>query len=171
MRGVVATLSVLGLILCSGCITAAKRGLAEAEGASATMHPLNPISAGALNASGYKIGTIGADGAGAPEFSGDLQKELNLELAKAKQEGKIKTGTGEPLTINATVRFYTSKGMGKLIGGMSFAIARVDVMNSAGQLVGKGDVMAKTKALRTDTADLAKAMAKKIIEWATTGKT
>jgi hypothetical protein len=93
-----------------------------------------------------------------------------MRLAQLMSEGKIKAGSGGPLTINTTVRFYSSKGAGKLLGGMAFAVVRADVMDQNGQIVAKADVLSSTKALRTGTEDLAKALANKTLDWVSTGK-
>ncbi len=173
MRGLVATVSVLGLVCCSGCMsTVARRGLAEVRGASGDVYPIQAFSpATAKGASTLKIGQVQIDGSGAAEFRTALQTQLNKQLAAAIADRKITPGSGEPLTINSTVRFYSSKGGSKLIGGMAFVIVRVEIVDKDGKVVGKADALASTQALRTGTEDLAKELGKKVIAWAGTGKT
>ncbi len=172
MRNLVVTMSVLGLAWCSGCTSVAKRGLAEVRGASASIHSVQSLSPGtAKAASSHKIAPVAMDGSGAGEFRAALQKALTTKFAEARSKGDIKAGSGGPLTIKTTVRFYSAKGAGKLMGGMAFAIVRVDVTDAKGQVVGKADALSSTKALRTGAEDLANAVAEKIIAWASSGKT
>ncbi|MBN1344003.1 MAG: hypothetical protein JXQ73_15065 [Phycisphaerae bacterium] len=171
MRSLVAVVTVMGMVCCTGCMTVAKQTLAEAKGASADVQALRVLSPGtAKSASSLKVGTISSDGAGAQMIRAPLQQALAKEIAQAKGKGKI-TGSGGALTINAVVRYVSSEGAGKLLGGMSFAIVRVDVTGADGQPAGSADVLASTKAMRSGMDDLANALAKKIVEWATTGKT
>jgi len=160
-------LSVAGLACCTGCIGAvAGRGLAEVRGASAEIYPLKAIPAGAArSASQIKIAPVEADGASASEFRAPLQAGLHAALAKAKTP----SGSGGALTIRSIVRFYEGKGASKLVGGMALAIARIEVVDREGTVIGKADALASTKALRTGEEDLAEAMAKEIIEWVTQG--
>jgi hypothetical protein len=171
MRTLIATLSMLSLVCCSGCFTAAKRSLAEVEGASATLYPIHVLPPGTATGAGQpKVRTAMADGSGAPEFRAALQQALVEKMSQLSKAGKIKFGGGAPLNVKPTVRFYASKGASKLLGGMSFAVIRVEAIDSGGKVVGKADVLATTKALRTGTRDLANAAAEKIIVWAATGQ-
>jgi len=172
MRNLIAAVSALGLVCSVGCSSVAKRGLAEVRGASGKVFAIQALSpATAKGASVLKIGQVRIDGSGAADFRTALQTQLKKQLAAAIADKKITPGSGGPLTINSTVRFYSSKGGGKLIGGMAFVIVRVEIVDKGGKVVGKADALATTKALRTGTEDLAKELGKKVIEWAGTGKT
>ncbi len=172
MRKVLAGCVVLSLVACSGCMSVAKRGIAEVRGASSDVYPLKTLSPGtAKAASSHKIGTIVADGMGAPEFRNALATAFQKKYAELKKDGKIKPGSGGTLTIKPTVRFYAGKGAGKLVGGMAFAVVRVEVTDQSGNVVGKADALCSTKALRTSGEDLAQSVAEKILEWVATGKT
>ena len=171
MRNLLATLSVLSLVCCTGCMTAAKQGLAEVKGASADIYPTKMLSPGKAQAASARTFTVVSDGTGAERIRGALQTALNKRAAELKSKGKLPAGGGGPLTVKATVRFFTAKGAGKLLGGMSFAIVRVDVLDQSGAPVAQADCLSSTKAMRTGTQDLANALAEKIIEWISTGKT
>ncbi len=171
MRRLVAAVSVCSLVCCSGCFTAAKRGLAEVKGASSKVFPLQQLSPGtAKAASAHKIATVQADGVGASEIRAALQSAYQKKYAELKEDGKIKPGSGDTLTIRTTVRFYSTKGAGKLIGGMAFVVARIEVANAGGNVVARADALSTTKALRTGTEDLANSMAEEVLEWVSTGK-
>lgn len=171
MRKLVAAMSVCCLVCCSGCFTVAKRGLAEARGASSKVFPLKPLSPGtAKAASRHQVAPVQADGVGAAEIRSALQQAYQKKYAELKKDGKIKPGSGEALTIKTTVRFYSTKGAGKLIGGMAFVVARIEVVNASGAVVATADALSTTKALRTGTEDLANSMAEEVLEWVSTGK-
>ncbi len=173
MRALIATLSAVGLAACVGCspTSVARRAVAEVRGASAQIHPIKPLSADtAKSASAPKIATVAPDGVGAAEFCSALRQALVRRLDELKSAGKIE-GSGGPLTVKTTVRFYSAKGVGKLLGSLAFAVVRVEVTDAKGQLVGKADGLSSTKAIRTGTQDLANALAEKILDWATTGRT
>lgn len=163
MKTIVTTVALASLMCCTGCMTVAKRGLAEVRGAKCELYPLRNVPAGAAP-SAIKIGSVESDGAGASEFRAALQ--AGLTKAAAKEKG----GSGAPLTVRAVVRFYEGKGASKLTGGMAFAIARIEVRDEQGSTVATADALASTEAIRTSGEDLAEAMGKEIIEWIRKGK-
>ena len=171
MRHLFATLSVLSLVCCTGCYSAAKRGLAEVKGASADIYPTRVLAPSRAKAASARTFTVLSDGTGGAEFRAALQTALNRRAAELKSKGKLPTGGGSSLKVKATVRFFTAKGVSKLLGGMSFAIVRVDVLDQSGAPLGQADCLSSTKAMRTGTQDLANALAKKIIDWVSEGKT
>jgi len=167
VRTIVATVMLAGLMCCTGCMSVAKRGLAEVQGARCEIYPIKSVPSGtAQSASAITVAPVESDGTGGAEFRTALQAGLTKAVAKEKPTG----GSGAPLTLKAVVRFYEGKGASKLTGGMAFAITRIELIDEQKNVIAKADTLASTKAMRTGEDDLAAAMGKEILEWILKGK-
>ncbi|HUW81702.1 MAG TPA: hypothetical protein VMZ31_02755 [Phycisphaerae bacterium] len=168
MRTATCMLAAVILTTTTGCFTAAKRGLAEVAGAKGELQVLGPLSPdNVANAGGVQAGTVDND-AGPncpPNFVGELKLALIEELAENAE--KVAYGGGAKLQVNTRVLYYRGGGgMEKLLGSMSLALARIEVIDTgSGAVIGRSNVVGSTKAIRSSPEDLAKAIAKEVAEW------
>ncbi len=167
MRKLACLLSVIGLTSCTGCVASmvAKQGLKEIRGTKSAIYDFQriPPSVG-RSASGLKIGGITCDGCGATEFRGALYEGLNRTIARTRF-----SGSGEPLSLRLTIRFFEGKGEKMTLGGTAFAIVRVEAYDAQNNLVGKCDAVTSTEAYHDGEGGLGDSMAKKIVAWAIGG--
>lgn len=168
MRTAMCVLAALTLTTATGCFTAAKRGLAEMEGAKGELQVFDPLSGDRVaNAGGVEVGRVDHDAGPAcpPNFVSELKLALAEELAESGE--KVVYGGGAKLQVNARALYYRSGGgMKKLLGSMSLALARIEVIDSgSGAVIGRANVAGSTKAVRSGPEDLAKAIAKETAEW------
>lgn len=168
MRTATCVLAAVLLTTTTGCFSAAKRGLAEMAGAKGELQVLGGLSPdNVANAAGVEVGRVDND-AGPncpPNFVGELKLALVEKLAENAE--KVVYGSGPKLQVNARVMYYRSGGgVKKLLGSMSLALARVELIDTgSGAVIGRANVAGSTKAVRSGPEDLADAIAKEVAEW------
>jgi len=168
MRTTACVLATVALTSTTGCFTAAKRGLAEVAGAKGELQVLGPLSATKVaDSGGVEVGMVENDAGPEcpPNFVGDLKLALVDELAENTEE--VAYGGGPKLQVNARVLYYRSGGgVKRLLGSMSLALARIEVIDTGSRaVIGRANVAGSTKAVRSGPEDLAKAIAKEVAHW------
>jgi len=168
MRTATCVLAAVILTTTTGCFSAAKRGLAEMAGAKGELQVLGPLSPDDVaNAGGVEVGRVEHDAG--PNCPPNFVNELKLALAEELTENaeKVAYGGGPKLRVNARAVYYRGGGgVKKLLGSMSLALARVEVIDTgSGAVIGRANVAGSTKAVRSGPQDLAKAIAKEVAEW------
>jgi len=153
-----------------GCGTIAKRGVAEIRGAKGDLVVLRELDAAAVvSTSDIALGRIDNDaGPDCPaEFIAELCEALQKELATVS--ATVAAGTGPSLRVNPRILYYRGgTEVKKLLGSMTMSLARVEVVRSSGSgLVGRANVVASSKALRSGPEALAKEMANEVASWIT----
>jgi hypothetical protein len=156
------------LMITTGCTTAIKQGMAEMTGAKGELQVLGSLSGDKVaNAGGVEVGRVDHDAG--PECPPNFVSELKVALAEelAENAEKVVYGGGSKLQVNARALYYRSGGgMKKLLGSMSLALARVEVIDTgSGTVIGRANVAGSTKAVRSGPEDLAEAIAKEVAEW------
>ena len=169
MRRVVCTAAALLMVTVSGCgiSSLAKRGIEEVKGASGDLVVIEQLDAATLaGASDILAGRIDNDAG--PECPADFlvafQRALQEELDDVKQE--LAVGTGSPLRVDGRVLYFRPRGIEKLLGSTSLILARVEVSQSgSNRRAGRANVLASTEALRSESGELAEAMAEEVAGW------
>ncbi|MFQ6049296.1 MAG: hypothetical protein ACE5K7_08030 [Phycisphaerae bacterium] len=157
------------LVVAAGCspISLAKRGLEEVRGASGELVVLQELSASAMaDASRITVGPMVNDaGPDCPEpFRLELQDALRQAVARAST--KMAKGSGPALRLEGKIVYFRHAGARKLLGGMAMALARIRVVDAAsGQIVGRANAVASSKAVRAGREQLARAIAKEVAAW------
>jgi len=151
-----------------GCGTMAKRGVAELRGARGDLVVLRELdTAAVIGASDIALGRI--DNEAGPDCPGEFIAQVREAFQKelGQLSAKLAAGTGPSLRVNGRVLYYRGGSeVKKLLGSMTMGLARVEVVRSGGGgLVGRANVVASSKALRSGPEALAKEMAKEVASW------
>lgn len=164
-----------GLLVClasllamnTGCMTAAKRVLKEAQGATSKSRTVP-------GSSREQYRSFGAVSVGAattevePLVSPEFMKALRIELVNQLTGGDkpLFRKSDEPsLSIDARVMWYHKPGaLGDILGTYSYTVV-VYTISSEGRILDRVQIVTKSAASRTDDSDMAASSAKELVEW------
>ncbi|MBK8270568.1 MAG: hypothetical protein IPK83_20620 [Planctomycetes bacterium] len=150
-----------------GCMTAAKRMLKEAQGATSKS---NTVPNGSRESyKGFEAVTASPSTSEVqPLVSTDFMKSLRIELINQLTVGDepLFKKTGEPVVnIDSRVMWYHKPGaMGDILGNYSYTVV-LYTMSSDGRTLDQVQIVTKSAASRTDDDDMAKSSVKELIAW------
>lgn len=159
-------IGVLALSLNTGCMTAAKRVLKEAQGATSKTTTFPDSSRNVYQEfRGVTVSqpTSDVEPLVSRAFSSALRVEIINQLSKADEP---LFGGGEP-AINIEPRilwFHATSGLGDILGHYSFTVVLYTI-TASGQTLDHVQIVTKSAAARTDDADLAKSNAEELVKW------
>ncbi|HPF40878.1 MAG TPA: hypothetical protein P5081_07255 [Phycisphaerae bacterium] len=154
------------LVNATGCSWAARRTLREAKGASAEITPIGGVNPSSLRNFGSVNATAPTSRLG-NLVPGDFISGFGPACRKALTEGKDAplAAAGQPLQISSEVMWYHKrKGLGVVTGEKSYAVMLLD-LSGGGRTLGRIQIVASSGASRTDSADMAEAMAEELADW------
>lgn len=151
----------------SSCMTAAKRVLREAQGATSKTRTF-PGSSRNRYKTFQAVSAAPATSEVAPLVSEEFMKSLRIELVNQLVAGEkpLFRKEGEPmLTIESRVMWYHKPGaFGDILGNYSYTVV-VYTLTGNGQLLDQVQIVTKSAASRTDDVDMAKSSAAELVKW------
>jgi hypothetical protein len=149
-----------------GCMTAAKRVLKEAVGASSEGAEVPGTVKGTFaRYRGVSVGPVETKLGGlvSAKFKAALPGEVRKALA-TKEDAPFPGGSPQ-LTIRPEVMwFHDASGLGSIIGSDSYAVVLFQISGEEGDL-GRYQIVTSSAASRTGDADMAKSMARELAKW------
>ncbi|MBX3394708.1 MAG: hypothetical protein KF841_05030 [Phycisphaerae bacterium] len=151
----------------TGCMTAAKRVLKEAQGATSKSRTVPGSSRDQYRSYGavsVSPATTEVEPLVAPEFMKALRIELVNQLTGGDKP--LFRKSDEPaLNIDARVMWYHKPGaLGDILGTYSYTVV-VYTMSIEGRILDRVQIVTKSAASRTDDSDMAASSAKELVEW------
>ncbi len=149
-----------------GCMTAAKRVLKEAVGATSDGTEV-PGTTKNTFARYRGVSVSPADSRLGGLVSGEFKAALPAEVRKALTtgEGALFPGGSPQLMIRPEVMwFHEAGGLGSIVGSDSYAVVLFQISGDEGAL-GRYQVVTKSAASRTGDTDMAKSMARELANW------
>jgi len=149
-----------------GCMTAAKRVLKEAAGASSEGAEVpGTVKSTFARYRGVSVGPVESKLGGlvSAEFKAALPAEVRKALATT--EDALFPGGSSKLTIKPEVMwFHDASAIGSIIGSDSYAVVLFHVSGEEGDL-GRYQIVTSSAASRTGAADMASSMAGELADW------
>jgi hypothetical protein len=158
---------IIPFLATTGCMTAAKRVLNEAKGATSKSRTVAGGSRDKYKT--YQSITVSpATSEIEPLVSQEFLRALPIELVNMLTTGDepLFKKTGEPvLNIDSRVMWYHQPGgMGDILGSSSYTVV-LYTLTSNGNALDKVQIVTKSAASRTEDGDMAKSSAEELIKW------
>ncbi len=160
------TVVLTALTLSTGCMTAAKRVLKEAKGASSKSQTFPDSSRNTYQS--YKGVTVAQPTSDVSpfvsrEFTAALRRELIEQLTKA-EEPVFRSGEPSIQIEPKVLWFHATSGMGDLLGSDSYSVVLYTI-SADGKPLDRVQIVTKSAAARTGDDDLAKSNVEELVGW------